>query len=74
MAQGRGRGGTSVLGGQVKVRRPRLTSLPSLGEGPWDWTRSQVAMGQLGGGQGTLTLVPQVGVGHELVDHQVHLP
>ena len=31
------------------------------GHGPaWGWP-------------GTLTLVPQVGVGHELVDHQVHL-
>lgn len=28
----------------------------------------------LGAGSGTLTLVTQVGVCHELVDHQVHLP
>ena len=31
-------------------------------------------LASLGGGWGTLTLVPQVGVGHELVNHQVHLP
>lgn len=36
--------------------------------------QSQAATGLLGGSQGPLTLVPQVGVGHELVDHQVHLP
>lgn len=63
-----------MLGGQVGVRRPRLTPLPSLGEGPWDWVRSQAATGRLGGSQGPLTLIPQVGVCHELVDHQVHLP
>ena len=63
-----------MLGGQVGVRGPCLTSLLSLEAGPWDWIGSQGATCQLGNSWETLTLVPQVGVGHELVDHQVHLP
>ena len=53
-----------MLGGQVPPKSGRravgLDQEPG-GHGPaWGWP-------------GTLTLVPQVGVGHELVDHQVHL-
>lgn len=42
------------------------------GEGPWDWIRAS-GHGPAWGQPGALR-ARQVGVGHELVDHQVHLP
>lgn len=53
--------GRGVVGGMHRMVQQ--------GSGPGDGIRS------LGSGdRRTLTLVTQVGVGHELVDHQVHLP